>query len=119
VYWLARPGEDGGRKGGVPLAKIPKFVLGFLFNSLLATFHAFDKAQIASLANLSRWPSAHLRGSGLKTTSARSAAGRATLHRRALAELTVTAVTLGLVWPRRRSSACEDQARLKLSSPSF
>jgi len=33
----------------------------------LATFHAFDKAQIASLANLSRWLPAHLRGSGLKT----------------------------------------------------
>jgi len=57
VLGLARPGEDGGRKGGVPLAKIPEVRARFLFISLLATFHAFDKAQIASLANLSRWPS--------------------------------------------------------------
>lgn len=34
---------------------MPKFVLGFLLLSLLATLGVFDKAQIADLANLSRW----------------------------------------------------------------
>jgi uncharacterized membrane protein YadS len=35
--------------------KFPKFVLGFLLVSALATSGAFTKAQAADLANLSRW----------------------------------------------------------------
>jgi uncharacterized integral membrane protein (TIGR00698 family) len=35
--------------------KFPKFVIGFLVISLLASAGTFDKAQLASLANLSRW----------------------------------------------------------------
>jgi len=35
--------------------KFPKFVLGFLVVSTLATFGAFSKAQAADIANLSRW----------------------------------------------------------------
>src|SRR5438045_553990 len=35
--------------------KFPKFVLGFLLISALASFHVFDKAQTAALGNLSRW----------------------------------------------------------------
>jgi uncharacterized membrane protein YadS len=35
--------------------KFPKFVLGFIAVSLLATFGAFSKEQVADIANLSRW----------------------------------------------------------------
>jgi uncharacterized membrane protein YadS len=35
--------------------KFPKFVLGFLLISLLATYRFFDKTQLTALANLSRW----------------------------------------------------------------
>src|SRR3989440_119917 len=35
--------------------KFPKFVLGFLFISALASAHVFDKGQISALGNLSRW----------------------------------------------------------------
>ena len=35
--------------------KFPKFVLGFLLISILATYQFFNKEQITALANLSRW----------------------------------------------------------------
>lgn len=35
--------------------KFPKFVLGFLVVSLLASAQVFDKGQLTSLGNLSRW----------------------------------------------------------------
>src|SRR5437870_11517861 len=56
LYWI--------RKGGAPEVrdktaflwqKFPKFVLGFLLVSTLATAGAFSKAQSTDLANLSRW----------------------------------------------------------------
>ncbi len=36
-------------------AKFPKFVLGFLLISLLASIGFFTKSQTAALGNLSRW----------------------------------------------------------------
>src|SRR3989454_8127703 len=56
IYWASR-GQAKAVEGKAAFLwqKFPKFVLGFLFVSLLATFQVFDKAQIASLANLSRW----------------------------------------------------------------
>ena len=35
--------------------KFPKFVLGFLLISVLATYQFFNKEQVGALANLSRW----------------------------------------------------------------
>lgn len=35
--------------------KFPKFVLGFLIVSALASIDAFERSQLVSLANLSRW----------------------------------------------------------------
>jgi uncharacterized membrane protein YadS len=35
--------------------KFPKFVLGFLLISILATYQFFNKEQITAIANLSRW----------------------------------------------------------------
>jgi uncharacterized integral membrane protein (TIGR00698 family) len=79
--------------------KFPKFVLGFLFVSLLATFQAFDKGQVASLANLSRWAFLlTFAGVGLKTDFREiKRQGLRPFVVGALAELTITVVTLGLV----------------------
>jgi uncharacterized membrane protein YadS len=79
--------------------KFPKFVLGFLLVSLLATVHAFDKAQVLSLANLSRWAFLlTFAGVGLKTDFRElKKQGLRPFVVGALAELFITVVTLGLV----------------------
>ena len=56
LYWAARgEGTRVANKAAFLWAKFPKFVLGFLAVSLLATFGAFSKADAANLAALSRW----------------------------------------------------------------
>src|SRR5205085_11564975 len=79
--------------------KFPKFVLGFLFISLLATVGAFQKEQIASIANLSRWAFLlTFAGVGLKTDFRElKKQGLRPFVVGALAELFITVVTLGLV----------------------
>src|SRR5438094_1163206 len=100
VYWASKgQAKTVQGKAAFLWQKFPKFVLGFLFVSLLATFQTFDKAQIASLANLSRWAFLlTFAGVGLKTDfrEIRRQGARPFIVG-ALAELTVTAVTLGLV----------------------
>lgn len=56
LYW-ARRGQKStvNNKAAFLRNKFPKFVLGFLALSLLVTFHIFNKDQVNSLANLSRW----------------------------------------------------------------
>jgi uncharacterized integral membrane protein (TIGR00698 family) len=56
IYWATR-GEARTieHKGAFLWQKFPKFVLGFLVVSLLATLGAFSKEQAADIANLSRW----------------------------------------------------------------
>jgi uncharacterized integral membrane protein (TIGR00698 family) len=56
LYW-ARQGQTLaiGNKGAFLWAKFPKFVLGFLLVSTLATVGFFNNAQLASLGNGSRW----------------------------------------------------------------
>jgi uncharacterized integral membrane protein (TIGR00698 family) len=56
IYWATR-GEARGieNKGRFLWQKFPKFVLGFIVVSLLATLGAFSKDQAADIANLSRW----------------------------------------------------------------
>ncbi len=44
-----------GNKAAFLWAKFPKFVLAFLLISVLSTFRVFDKGQLTTLANLSRW----------------------------------------------------------------
>jgi uncharacterized membrane protein YadS len=56
LYWVGRNQAQAiANKGAFLWQKFPKFVLGFLVISALATAGAFDKAQSADLANLSRW----------------------------------------------------------------
>jgi uncharacterized integral membrane protein (TIGR00698 family) len=56
LYW-ARKSNKGfeGSKGAFLWAKFPKFVLGFLLTSSLASLQFFSKAQVDTIANLSRW----------------------------------------------------------------
>ncbi len=56
LHW-ARLGQAQavGHKAAFLWRKFPKFVLGFLFISLLATFGFFTRDQNTALANLSRW----------------------------------------------------------------
>lgn len=100
IFWAAR-GQARTVEGKAAFLwqKFPKFVLGFLFVSLLATLHAFDKAQVASLANLSRWAFLlTFAGVGLKTDFREiKRQGVRPFVVGALAELTITVITLGLV----------------------
>jgi uncharacterized integral membrane protein (TIGR00698 family) len=69
LYW-AKQGlaKEIGNKASFLWKKFPKFVLGFLAISLLASMKAFDHNQLMSLANLSRWAFLFtFAGVGLKT----------------------------------------------------
>jgi uncharacterized integral membrane protein (TIGR00698 family) len=56
LYWVRKGGASRVENRGAFLwEKFPKFVLGFLAISALATAGAFTEAQAADIANLSRW----------------------------------------------------------------
>src|SRR6266853_4377675 len=56
LYWVRRGGATAiGGKTAFLWDKFPKFVLGFIVISALATAGAFTNAQVTDLANLSRW----------------------------------------------------------------
>jgi uncharacterized integral membrane protein (TIGR00698 family) len=56
IYWASQgQAKAVGNKAAFLWQKFPKFVLGFLFISVLATYQFFSKDQVGSLANLSRW----------------------------------------------------------------
>ena len=69
LYWVRqREGREIGSKAAFLWQKFPKFVLGFLIVSALATAGAFDTRQMTDLANLSRWAFLlTFAGVGLKT----------------------------------------------------
>jgi uncharacterized integral membrane protein (TIGR00698 family) len=56
IYWAAKGEARTVENKAIFLwNKFPKFVLGFIAISLLATFGAFSKEQVTDIANLSRW----------------------------------------------------------------
>jgi uncharacterized integral membrane protein (TIGR00698 family) len=56
IYWASQgQAKTVGNKAAFLWQKFPKFVLGFLLISILATYHFFTKEQTTALANLSRW----------------------------------------------------------------
>ncbi|MGB6958770.1 MAG: putative sulfate exporter family transporter, partial [Candidatus Acidiferrum sp.] len=56
IYWASQGQARTVRnKAAFLWQKFPKFVLGFLLISVLATYQFFNKEQAGSLANLSRW----------------------------------------------------------------
>jgi uncharacterized membrane protein YadS len=79
--------------------KFPKFVLGFLLISVLATLGVFSKDQIGSLANLSRWAFLlTFAGVGLRTNlSEMRKQGLRPFIVGAVGEIVIAALTLGLV----------------------
>jgi uncharacterized integral membrane protein (TIGR00698 family) len=56
IHWARKEKTEGvTNKAAFLWQKFPKFVLGFLLISAIATAHVFSKDQLVSLANLSRW----------------------------------------------------------------
>ncbi|MFN8495613.1 MAG: putative sulfate exporter family transporter [Caldilineaceae bacterium] len=100
LYWASRgQAQTVENKAAFVWQKFPKFVLGFLAISLLATLGLFNKAQVASLGNLSRWAFLlTFAGVGLRTDFRElRRLGLRPFIVGAIAELAVTVVTLGLV----------------------
>jgi uncharacterized membrane protein YadS len=100
IYWAGRgQAEAVTNKAAFLWRKFPKFVLGFLLMSLLVGFHTFDKAQIASLGNLSKWAFLlTFAGVGLRTNFRdMSKQGLRPFIVGALGEILIAGLTLGLV----------------------
>src|SRR6201992_1682978 len=56
IYWASQgQAKTITNKAKFLWQKFPKFVLGFLLISVLATLQLFNKEQITAIANLSRW----------------------------------------------------------------
>ncbi|HEU5022862.1 MAG TPA: putative sulfate exporter family transporter [Bryobacteraceae bacterium] len=56
IYWAKqKQAKEITRKGAFLWEKFPKFVLGFMAVSLMATLGMFGRTQSADIANLSRW----------------------------------------------------------------
>jgi uncharacterized integral membrane protein (TIGR00698 family) len=101
VYFAARGGaRQVENKGAFLWRKFPKFVLGFLLISILATAGFFTKPQLGSLANLSRWAFLlTFAGVGLKTNFRRlRAQGWRPLLVGAIGEVAIAAITLAMVF---------------------
>jgi len=104
-YWASRgQAQAVGNKAKFLWQKFPKFVLGFLLISTLATFAFFSKEQIGALANLSRWAFLlTFAGVGLRTNfRALSKQGLKPFLVGAIGEIAIAAFTLGLVLAAQR-----------------
>jgi len=100
LYWASKGQAKGiQNKGAFLWQKFPKFVLGFLLISVLATAGFFDKGQIGSLANLSRWAFLlTFAGVGLRTNFRElRAQGLRPFAVGAIGEIVIALVTLGMV----------------------
>jgi uncharacterized integral membrane protein (TIGR00698 family) len=101
LYWSSRgQAQSVGNKAAFLWSKFPKFVLGFLLISLLATLGFFAKPQLASLANLSRWAFLlTFAGVGLRTNLRElGKQGWRPFAVGAIGELFIALLTLGLVY---------------------
>ena len=100
LYWARqRQAREITNKAAFLWQKFPKFVLGFLLISLLATFGAFSKPQMTDIANLSRWAFLlTFAGVGLRTNLRDlSKQGLRPLVVGAVGEFAIAGLTLGLV----------------------
>jgi uncharacterized integral membrane protein (TIGR00698 family) len=101
LFWATRGGRGvQGSKAAFLWQKFPKFVLGFLLISLLASLAFFTKPQITSLANLSRWFFLlTFAGVGLRTNLRElGKQGWRPFAVGAVGEIVIAALTLGLVF---------------------
>ena len=100
AYWASRgEAQVVGNRARFVWDKFPKFVLGFLAVSALATAHAFTSDQLVSLGNLSRWAFLlTFAGVGLRTNVRElRSLGMKPFAVGALGEIAIAALTLGLV----------------------
>ena len=100
IYWAAREQRDVvSGKAMFLWRKFPKFVLGFLLISLLATVKFLDAKQISNLANLSRWAFLlTFAGVGLRINfKEMKKQGLRPFIVGAVGEVVIAAITLGLV----------------------
>jgi len=101
IYWSSRGEAQAiGNKAAFLWRKFPKFVLGFLLISLLATLGFFTKAQLTSVANLSRWAFLlTFAGVGLRTNLRElGKQGWRPFAVGAIGEVFIALLTLGLVY---------------------
>jgi len=101
LYWSLRgQAQAVGNKAVFLWGKFPKFVLGFLLISLLATLGFFAKPQLASMANLSRWAFLlTFAGVGLRTSLRElGKQGWRPFAVGAIGEAFIALLTLGLVY---------------------
>jgi len=99
-YWAKRgQAEAVGNKTAFLWQKFPKFVLGFLLISGLATYYFFAKPQLTALANLSRWAFLlTFAGVGLRTNFREmSKQGWGPFAVGAIGEIVIAVFTLGMV----------------------
>ena len=100
IYWASRgQAQSVGNKAAFLWQKFPKFVLGFLLISVLATYHFFNKEQVGALANLSRWAFLlTFAGVGLRTNFREMRKqGLRPFAVGAIGEVVIAVFTLGLV----------------------
>lgn len=101
ALWFATRGGHAvqGSKAAFVWNKFPKFVIGFLLFSALASAHLLTAPQLGSLANLSRWAFLlTFAGVGLRTNFASLVKqGVAPFVVGALGELAIAVATLGMV----------------------
>ena len=100
LYWVRRGGASGvANRGAFLWQKFPKFVLGFLLMSALATAAVFTTTESADLANLSRWAFLFtFAGVGLRTNlRTLSKQGWRPLAVGVAGECVIAAVTLAIV----------------------
>jgi uncharacterized membrane protein YadS len=101
IYWARKEGhKEVSNKGSFLWKKFPKFVLGFLLISAIATAQVFNKDQLLSLANLSRWAFLlTFAGVGLRTNIRElGRQGYRPFVVGAVGEVAIAFLTLGLVF---------------------
>jgi uncharacterized integral membrane protein (TIGR00698 family) len=101
IYWASRgQAAEIENKGLFLWRKFPKFILGFLLISLLATIGFFSKPQLLALGNLSRWAFLlTFAGVGLRTNlKDMSKQGMRPFIVGAVGEIVIAIITLGLVY---------------------
>ena len=100
LYWARRSqAKEIASKAGFLWQKFPKFVLGFLAISVLATVGAFTKDQATDVANLSRWAFLlTFAGVGLRTDIRQMRKqGLRPLVLGAIGELAIAGLTLAMI----------------------
>jgi uncharacterized membrane protein YadS len=100
LYWARKSqAKEIANKTAFLWQKFPKFVLGFLLISALATLGIFSKGQSADIANLSRWAFLlTFAGVGLRTNIREMRKqGLRPLILGAVGEFAIAGLTLGLV----------------------